>query len=99
MGSGCPVQLWLQKTSTVFSRLSSETETAVLHVAARHRRKAANTPQNVSLCCLSLLEAFRVTRREFDSSRKLSNDVCVAHQLGEHVAVLHDIRTKQIPLW
>lgn len=52
-----------------------------------------------SVCCVrSLLEALCVVLSELDSSRKLSDDVCAAHQLGEHVAVPHDIRIEQIPL-
>lgn len=53
-----------------------------------------------SVCSvLSLVEALCVTWSEFDSGRHLSDDVCAAHELGEHVAVPLDIRIKQIPLW
>lgn len=48
---------------------------------------------------LSSMEAVCVVCSEFYSSRQLSDDVCVAHQLGEHMAVPADIREKQIPLW
>lgn len=54
-----------------------------------------------SLVCgvLSLVEALCVARNEFDSGRELSDDVCAAHELCEHVAVLGDIRIKQTSLW
>lgn len=56
--------------------------------------------QMSALCSLlSLTETLCVRQSEFDTSRQMSDDVCIAHQLGEHVVVPHDIRTKQIALW
>lgn len=53
-----------------------------------------------SVCAaLSLVDALCAARSEFDSSRQLSDDAGVAHQLCEHMAVPHDIRMKQSPLW
>lgn len=49
---------------------------------------------------LSLTEALSVIRSEFDGAWQLSDDVGTAHQLGKHVAILHEFRTHvHIPLW
>lgn len=46
----------------------------------------------------SLTEVLCVIRSEFCRRRQLSDDVCVAHQLGEHMAVRLEFRVKQVPL-
>lgn len=50
------------------------------------------------MCSLSRVKSaggsLRVARSECDSSGQLSDDAGVAHQLGEHAAVLHNAGSK-----
>lgn len=73
--------------------LPTDSKVPGLHLGSRSVRRqqtSANAPHIFSL--LSLTEAFRVIWSEFDGAGQLSDDVGVAHQLGKHVAVPHDIR-------